>query len=70
MEHTKRQFIESLINTAQETIWKNELALAYTEKYGIDGADKEVKIKSCKHALTQDSEYIKFLQSQLDENTI
>lgn len=70
MEHSKRKFIESLITTAQETIWKNELALAYTEKYGIEGSEKDVKIKACKHALVQDNEYIKFLQSQLDENSI
>jgi len=62
----KKTFIkEVLMKTAQETIWKNELALEYNEKFG-EGKDKEEKSKSAEHAIEKDKEYIAWLQEQLE----
>lgn len=61
----KITFIKSLIETAQTTVWKNELALAYNEKFG-DGKDKEEKEKSGRHAIEKDLAYIKFLEEQCE----
>lgn len=64
----KREFIESLIKTAQESIWKNELAKDFTEKFD-KSKDKATKIKSCEHAIQKDTEYITFLREKLPPNT-
>lgn len=61
----KLTFTKGLIQTAQETIWKNELALAYNEQFG-EGKDKEEKEKSALHAIEKDKEYIKFLEKQCE----
>lgn len=61
----KITFIKGLIQTAQETIWKNELALEYNEKFG-EGKDKEEKAKSAAHAIEKDKQYIAWLQEQLE----
>lgn len=61
----KAEFILGLIQTAQETIWKNELALAYNEKFG-EGLDKEEKAKSAFYAIEKDKEYIDFLTIELN----
>lgn len=70
MERTK--FIKSLIESAQENIWKNELAIEYTKKFSEEGADKDVKLKACNHALEKDKEYITFLEEKLylNENKV
>lgn len=59
------EFIQELIQTAQESIWKNELAMKYTEAHG-EGTDEEkkLKIEACKHAIKKDTEYIEFLKNQ------
>jgi len=61
----KSDFIQELIQTAQDSIWKNELALKYTELHG-EGTDeeKQLKIKACKYAIEKDTEYIEFLKNQ------
>lgn len=64
METAKRKFIEGLIETAQESIWKNELTKDYVEKFS-EGKDKIAKIKSCEHAIKKDMEYISFLREKL-----
>lgn len=58
----KQRFIEELIKTAQETIWKNELAMSYNEKYG---GNDETKRKACEEAIKKDNEYISFLKENL-----
>lgn len=65
---TKNSFIKELIITAQDSIWKNEMALEYTKIYG-EGTEqeKELKIKSCEHAIKKDKEYIEFLKSKLSK---
>lgn len=67
MGRTKKDFINELIETAQDSVWKNELALLYSEKFGTDDKDKELKINSCKHAIEKDKEYIDFLKCELSE---
>lgn len=65
METTRTDFIKGLIKTAQETIWKNELALEYNEKFG-QGKDKEEKEKACNEAIAKDKEYLSFLNECLE----
>lgn len=66
MAKSKNDFINELIQTAQDSIWKNELALEYTELYGEGTeAEKKLKIDGCNHAIKKDQEYIEFLKSKL-----
>jgi len=58
----KKEFIGELIETAQKTMWKNELAIKYNEQFG-EGKDKEEKTKSATHAIEQDKQYISFLET-------
>lgn len=53
-----------MIATAQDTIWKNELALDYNEKFG-EGNDQITKRKACEEAIKKDLQYIGFLKEQL-----
>ena len=69
MEEGKRKFIEKLIETAQESVWKNELARDFAQKFA-EGKEKETKIKACEHAIKQDEQYISFLKEYLPENNI
>jgi hypothetical protein len=64
----KENYIKELIKTAQESIWKNELAKEFTEKFG--GKDKDVKIKATEHAIAKDEEYIAFLRDHLPPNNV
>lgn len=65
MAKSKEQFIQELIETAQENVWKNELAKLFAQEFG-DTADKDVKIKACEHAIKKDLEYIQFLNKQCE----
>lgn len=64
MEKTKVEYIKYLIGSARDSMWKNELAALYNEKFG-EGKDKEEKAKATAHAIVKDQEYIKFLEEQL-----
>lgn len=61
----KQEYIQSLIQTAQETIWRNELAAKYNEQFG-EGKDKEEKAKATAQAIEKDLQYIAFLQDQCE----
>lgn len=53
-----------MIQTAQEMVWKNELAMDYNEKFG-EGNDQITKRKSCEEAIKKDLAYIEFLKGCL-----
>lgn len=59
---TKKDFINKLIQDAQENIWKNELAIAYKE---LNDDKSELNIEATKEHIKRDNEYIAFLQGQL-----
>lgn len=60
----KNNFIKELIRQAQENIWKNELAIAYKEKYP-DVSD--LSIKATQEHIKRDKDYIEFLLCELSE---
>lgn len=64
MEKTKRDFINELIATAQETTWKNELAMEYARQFAPNDKERDEKVKACEHAIKQDTSYIEFLTKQ------
>lgn len=64
MERTKADFIKELLTTAQDSVWRNTLAMQFAEKFG-EGKDKDEKVTACKHAIEKDTEYIKFLKVEL-----
>lgn len=64
MERLKSDIIKELITTAQDNVWKNELALEYNDKFG-EGKDKEEKKKGTERAIKKDLEYIDFLKVEL-----
>lgn len=69
MEEGKRKFIsEVLIPTAQQSIWKNQLAKEYNAKFASEGNDKITKDKACDEALKKDAEYMEFLNAQLSDS--
>ncbi len=65
MERTKRQFIEELLVTAQDNVWKNQLAYDYNEEFAVEGKEKDEKKQATSHAIDRDLEYIEFLKKQL-----
>lgn len=64
MERTKAELIKELLVTAQDSVWRNQMAMNFAEKYG-EGKDKDEKITACKHAIQKDTEYINFLKVEL-----
>lgn len=63
----KSNYIKSLIQTAQETIWRNELAKEYAIKFADSDKDREEKVKGCDLAIEKDHQYIAFLNEKLVE---
>ena len=68
MGKTKREFIEELIQTAQNNVWKCELAVAFREA-NPSGDDKKDSMdkKAAEINAQKDKEYIKFLNAQLKD---
>lgn len=66
MKKTFNEYVEELIQTAQESIWKNEMAIEYTNTFqeGTE-KDRELKIEACNHAIKRDKEYIEFLKGKI-----
>lgn len=64
MAKSKTDFIKELIDTAQETTWKNELAMEYAKQYAPNDKERDEKVKACEYAITKDKEYITFLRLQ------
>lgn len=65
MKKTPRAlFIEELIVNAQRSIWKNELAIAYSEA-GLSTTVTPLNIEATKDIIKRDGEYIEFLNKQL-----
>lgn len=60
---TRNNFINSLIQTAQENIWKNQLAIAYKKD---DKNTSDLNIAATEDHIKRDLAYIHFLKSNLD----
>lgn len=70
MGRTKKEFIEELIQTAQDAVWKNELVIAYRQTNPSGDEKKDtVDIKACEHSIEKDKSYIGFLYGQLDQDS-
>lgn len=69
-QRTKKEFINELLLAAKDNIWKNQLALKFATDYPSGTSqEQDLKIKSCEHAIKKDTEYIAFLNIQLNETT-
>lgn len=65
MGKTKTEFIEELIQTAQDAVWKNELVIKYRQANPSGDEKKDiVDIKACEHSIEKDKEYIEFLKNE------
>lgn len=71
MAKSKREFIQELIDTAQENIWKNELVIKYRQANPSGDEKKDtVDLKACEHSIEKDKAYIDFLYGQLNQDSV
>lgn len=66
MKTSKLNFIEDLIDTANRSIWKNELAIAYSEG-GFSTAATPLNIEATKDIIKRDKEYVIFLEEEYNK---
>lgn len=65
-QRIKKEFITELIKDAQDSIWKNELAVAYNEQHPNENKSKSIEqIGAAKLAMEKDIVYLAFLREQL-----
>lgn len=64
MVKSKTDFIKELIETAQESTWKNELAMEYAKRFAPNDKERDEKVKACEFAIKKDAEYMDFLKEQ------
>jgi hypothetical protein len=65
MARTRKEYINELIQNAQENIWQRELAIAYKQKIG----EGDLNVDAALHNNKRDEEYIAFLCESLESES-
>lgn len=58
---TRNEFLDELKQSAQESIWKNELAIEYAKDNASD-----INIKATEEFIKRDKAYIEFLNTKYE----